>query len=545
LLPEAILIVLACVLLLGSTIAPGRNRWGNLAVLALVLAGGALAYTWTTFPTVDSLEARLVQLERSLNQPADLTEYARIKNEVNASLYSAPVLHTDLGLWIKVIALSCGLLLVWLSWDQVPRRYTAEYHACLLLITAGIGLTATANELITLFLALELISIPTYVLLYLPRADSSAQEAAMKYFLLSVFSAGLMLFGFSYLYGLAGSTNITAIVDWMAEKTNATGKPGNLGLALVALLLVVAGLGFKITAVPFHFYAPDVYQGAPTPAVALLAVVPKVAGFVALARLIGLFTPYGVSLPVLSAQLPLLLWILAAVTMTLGNILALLQDNVKRLLAYSSVAHAGYMLIALAAPRSMGATSLVGGTEAIVFYLIAYGLMTIGAFAVISWLSTPERPVEQIEDLSGVGRTHPLTAVALVIFLFSLIGMPLTAGFIGKLMIFLGALQLSADSAQYWLYATLVIIGAINAAIGGYYYLRIIGVLYLRDAIKPLPTKRPAPVLVTIAICAILTLAGGIYPNPLVQALKKASTSPTAEGVAQADPPAPALAQRD
>lgn len=558
-LPEAILAVAACVLFLGSTFKASRNLWGMVAVLALALAGLALHWSWQNTPTVEATQARLAEMEtrkdtdkkgEGLANPETLKDYAPLKHELNAALYSAPVLHTQLGLWVKLIGLVGGLLLVWLSWDQVPNRYAGEYHACLLLITAGVGLSGTANDLITLFLALELISIPTYVLLYLPRADAQAQEAAMKYFLLSVFSAGLMLFGFSYLYGIAGTTNLTAIVDALSARTRDGSGAAILGMPLVAVLLVIAGFGFKITAVPFHFYAPDVYQGAPTAGAALLAFVPKVAGFIALARVLGLITPlHNLELAFLQRQLPLLLWILAAVTMTLGNILALLQDNVKRMLAYSSVAHAGYMLMGLAvasmlpnsAPNFNAETRLkmaVFGVDAVVFYLISYGAMTVGAFAVLAWLSTAERPVEQIEDLSGVGRSHPVAGLTLTLFLFSLIGIPLTAGFIGKFLIFLGALQvpyipnIEGKLTNPHLFEILAVIGALNAAIGGYYYLRVIGVLYLRDAIKPLPTKQPAPVLMTIAVCAALTLAGGVYPDPVVQSLRAATLG--------AEPPAPA-----
>src|SRR5262249_40245576 len=249
---------------------------------------------------------------------------------------------------------------------EVPDRTAAEFNACVLLITAGLMLTGAANELITLFLALELVSIPTYVLLYLQRTDTAAQEAAMKYFLLSVFSSALLLFGFSYLYGLTGTTNLPATADALG-KTVRLGLPG---VALVALVMVVAGLGFRITAVPFHFYAPDVYQGTTSSAAGLLAFVPKLAGFAALLRVLG-FVPHEIAAGpgpdltllegggppdlVLGAQVPRLLWILAVVTMSLGNVLALLQNNVKRLLAYSSVANAGYLLVGLVVARFLPA----------------------------------------------------------------------------------------------------------------------------------------------------------------------------------------------
>ncbi len=329
-----------------------------------------------------------------------------------------------------------------IGWPEVSDGQAGEFHACVLLALAGTCLTAVANDLVTLYLALELISIPTYVLLYLPKSDRLAQEAAMKYFLLSIFSSALLLFGFSYLYGLTGNTNIPTIVEALREAP----YPGGQALSLVALVLVIAGLGFRIAAVPFHFYAPDVYQGTSIPGAALLAFLPKVAGFIALVRVLGYVTidPNGrvSDLPAVTMTL----WIMAAVTMTLGNVLAFLQDNVKRMLGYSSVAHAGYMLIGLAvAPLLTNSSSaekpeVVGGVEAVVFYLIAYGAMTIGAFAVLSYLSTRERPIETANDLSGAGRSHPGVALLMVLFLLSLVGMPATAGFIGKMLLFLGAL---------------------------------------------------------------------------------------------------------
>jgi NADH-quinone oxidoreductase subunit N len=322
-LPEIVLGVAACVIYLGGTVRAGRNLWGTVSLLSLVGAGVALALTAGAGPTDEG--------------------------GMKAAAFAGPITHDSLALLVKVIALAGGVVLTLFSWDQVGDRQAADYHACLLLIIAGVGLTGAANDLVTMFLALELISIPTYIILYIPRHDTAAQEAALKYFLLSVFSSALLLFGFSYLYGLVGTTNLPALFD-TARRTEPRDLPA---LAQVAVVLVVAGLGFRITAVPFHFYAPDVYQGTPAVLAGLLAFVPKVAGFAALLRLLGFVVPVvpestrslGTDL---SQQVPILLWFLAAVTMTLGNVLALLQDNLKRMLAYSSVAHAGYMLIALA-----------------------------------------------------------------------------------------------------------------------------------------------------------------------------------------------------
>jgi NADH-quinone oxidoreductase subunit N len=418
--------------------------------------------------------------------------------------------------------------LVLLSWDEVPDAFAGEYHGCLLLVTAGTALTAAAGELITLFLALELISMPTYVLLYLPRADRPAQEAAVKYFLLSVFSSALLLFGFSYLYGLTGTTNLAAILLALGVDSSAGGATGLPALALTALVLIVAGLGFRIAAVPFHFYAPDVYEGTATCNAALLAFVPKVAGFVALVRLLGFAGPVagGTGLT-LGMQVPLLFWILAAITMTLGNVLALWQDNLRRILAYSSVAHAGYMLIGLAVvPNLPGGAGAVGGVDAVLFYLVAYGAMTLGAFGVLAMLSTADGRVERVDDLGGLSRSQPGLALLMALFLFSLIGLPLTAGFYGKLLLFLGAFfNPTAESGR--LFRVLAGIGVVNAAIGAYYYLRIIGVMYLRSPIRPLETQRSWPGLVTLWACAGVTLWLGIYPAPMVR-LARTATAPAA-----------------
>jgi NADH-quinone oxidoreductase subunit N len=514
--PEIVLGVFACVLYLGGTWRAGRHLWAVLALVGLAGAGVALGF----FP---------------------VRHYAG-EASARASLYAGPLVFDRLALFLRVLSLAGGAVLVLFSWDEVPDDQAADFHACLLIIVAGLCFTGMANELVTLFLALELVSIPTYILLYLPRMDRVAQEAAMKYFLLSVFSSALTLFGFSYLYGLAGTTNLPGLSEALAGARAGGTLPG---VALAALVMVVAGLGFRITAVPFHFYAPDVYQGTTTSAAALLAFVPKVAGFTALVRVLGFVLPVFVagtglaeSRPFLEQplgdQVPVLLWIIAAVTMSLGNLLALLQDNLKRLLAYSSVAHAGYMLIGLAvAPKLAGSTQApVGGVEAVLFYLVTYAAMTIGAFAVLSILSTPERPAETVDDLAGLSRSHPALALVMVLFLFSLIGIPLTGGFVGKLLLFLDALNVpyapedARQAEQYRLFVTLAVIGVVNAAIGAWYYLRIAAVMYLREPLHPLPRLRRLPVRAAILVCAVITLGVGVYPAPLLSAVQAAVPRP-------------------
>ncbi|MFO0843156.1 MAG: NADH-quinone oxidoreductase subunit N [Gemmataceae bacterium] len=528
LLPEILLSLAACVLFLGATFQVNRHTWGFVALAALACAGVLLWHTSNTIPTLDDLRAASASLTPEQIQAID------------AQLYNAPVVFTRLALFFKGLGLLTGVLLVLLGWDEGGDEHAGEYHACLLLLVAGVGLVGAANDLMTLFLALELISLPTYVLLYLPRADERSQEATMKYFLLSIFSSGLLLFGFSYLYGLAGTTNIPAMLDALATGQDAAAsRLPWLGVSLLAVVLVVAGLGFRITAVPFHFYAPDVYQGTTTPAAALLAFVPKIVGFAALLRVLG-YAP-GLSAfdrPAASAmgeQVPMLLWIMAAVTMSLGNVLALLQDNIRRMIAYSSVAHAGYMLIGLAVVRylSNGPGDAVGGVEALLFYLVAYGAMTVGFFAALHYLDSAERPIETVDDLAGLGKSHPGSALLLTLFLFSLIGMPLTAGFAGKFLLFFDALGLPHQAGdQARLYRILALIAALNAAVGAWYYLRMVGVMYLREAIDPLPRPKAAPVVGTVALCAALTLGLGVYPEALLRLIRRAV--PQRVGVVQA-----------
>ena len=478
--PEMILGAVACLVFLGGTVRPDRHLWGGVALAGFVAALAALQFGPGAGPAANELA-------------------------------TVPVLFDGLANFGRCLAWLAGIVFVLFSWNEVPDRQAAEWHACLLVLIAGIGLVAAANDLIALFLALEMISIPTYVMLYLPRHDEAAQEASLKYFLLSVFSSALVLFGFSYLYGMTGTTNLTQIATVLNIQDSARDIP-LLGAA--ALITIVAGLGFRVTAAPFHFYAPDVYQGAPTVAAALLAWTPKAAGFVALLRVLGFVLPAGLQPrdmigTGLSEQVPILFWFLAVITMTWGNLLALLQDNVKRLLAYSSIAHAGYMLITLAtAPylRDQGAAS--DGVEALLYYLVAYGVMTVGAFAILAYLSTPERPVETADDLAGLSRSHPGLALMMAIFLFSLIGIPLTAGFAGKFLILFGAMAVEHTSL-YWM---LALIGVVNAAIGGWYYLRLVAVMYLRQPLHPLAPRPNLPGMATLIVCTVLTVGLGVPP---------------------------------
>lgn len=399
-----------------------------------------------------------------------------------AALAFGPSSQEALGAFVRGLSLVFGLALILLTWNQADDGRAAELQASLLVILAGLSLVGSATDLVTLFLALELISVPTYLYLLMPRRDAPAQEATIKYFLTSILSSAIMLFGMSYLYGVTGSTNLGTI----AATLGAAQGPAS-PLLLVAAVMLLAGLAFRVTAVPFHFYAPDVFQGCPISGAALLSVVPKVAGLVALIRLLlpaindfdGLTR--GVSLGV---QAQPMIWWLAVLSMFLGNAMALLQTNLRKLFAYSSVAQGGYLLVGLYVGR--GTPSSPNGIEALLFYLVVYGVMTLGAFAVLTCLMrtalpsdsslTVRPPFQQIGDLAGLGQTRPLLALMLGLCLLSLTGLPPTAGFLAKFNLLLAAWSMNTYDARW-----LAVCVGINAMLGAGYYLRIVATMYLNE----------------------------------------------------------------
>jgi NADH-quinone oxidoreductase subunit N len=498
--PELVLVAAACVLFLLAAFRGGRHVAGGVAALAFLIA---LPLWFFDEPTARSFAGGLFR-------------------------------HDQLAWFTKGLGILGGLALVCMSWNQIGERLAAEYHACLLVVMAGTGLVGAASDLVSLFLALEMVSIPTYVLLYLPRFNRQAQEASTKYFLLSVFSSALLLYGFSFLYGTFGTTNLDSLRTAF-QQADAAALPATLSVALV---MILAGLGFRIAAAPFHFYAPDVYQGTATIGAALLAYVPKVVGFVALIQmLITMLWERGLDLRIgaLGLQAGGLIWILAIASMCVGNLLGLLQNNLRRLLAYSSIAHAGYMLAGLGAGAPAGATPT--GMESVLFYLAVYGAMTIGAFTIITYLSRPERPIETIDDLAGLGRSHPLPALLMTVFLFSLTGLPPTAGFWAKLHIFF-----AAWGTHTQLYRILAIAMALNAALGAWYYLKIVSAMYLRQSVKELdqPTDRAG--FTGIVLCGVLTLLLFFFPGMLWKSVHKVVSK---EPVAQAQAPSSVLARRE
>jgi NADH-quinone oxidoreductase subunit N len=536
--PEIVLIAAATVIYLAGAFAGPGFRPLGFALAGLVGAAIALLATRDLAPEV-------------LDYPSQ-------------ALLSGPLVIDLFGHTARWAILLAGAILALLADPPVEERQAAEYTGSLLLMVAGLMLTASANDLVLLFLGLELVSIPTYIVLYLGKRGPAAQEATAKYFFLSVLSSAVLLYGFSFLYGLGGSTRLDVIASAVPEHHAAGGSPGSL--AGIALILILAGLAFRLAAVPFHFYAPDVFQGTSNANAGLLSTLPKVAGLVVLIRLLVSAMPgiEGVAWKLVLA--------VSVLTMTLGNVVALWQSNLRRLLAYSSIAHAGYMLIGVSVGLAQLAVSPVAeplrssgvnGLGTALFYLAVYALATLGTFAALAWLGSRRQPIDDVDALAGLARTHPLAAAAIAVFMFSLAGVPPLAGFWGKFALFTGAIDLGAPVAgvqsevQPWFLA-LAILGVANAAIAAAYYLRVVATMYFRSpesAAAPIATQaieptahEPAPAMAA-AICLVLVIAVGVLPWPAIDVSDAAgsavsqSTSVEPTGGAQADAAQPRRVQ--
>ncbi|NNM85500.1 MAG: NADH-quinone oxidoreductase subunit N [Phycisphaerales bacterium] len=420
---------------------------------------------------------------------------------------------SPLAKYMTLLTCASGILLVLNAWGmpfgndpaQCDSHFRGETFAMMLVSLAGLSMMAKVDNLIWLFLALELVSIPTYVLVAAGRGQIASQEAGVKYFFLGALSVAIFLFGFSYLYGFAGSTNFVAIHRAFLVAQGTSGLPF---VAVIGLLMVILGVSYKIAAVPLHYYAPDVYQGAATPVTSFLSFVPKAAGFVAIIVVLNL-TGWNLSRGAANA-VPALLAVMAVLTMTIGNVFALLQRNIKRMLAYSSVAHSGYILAALVAGPDLIHTHVItgDGITAAVFYLAAYGIMTIGVFAVLTYLQGKTDAAEDLDDIAGIASEHRLAAACMAICLFSLIGMPGTVGFLGKLFI------VQADFVSG--HEVLAVIVVINAAIAAAYYLRIVAAMYIRESWTPFVVRKSPALQFAGAICAALVIFFGIAPTLLI-----------------------------
>jgi len=415
------------------------------------------------------------------------------------------LIHADaFSIFVHLVVLVAAALCILGSLDYLDREgiQRGEYYALVLFAVAGMGILAGANELVTAFVGLEMSSIASYVLVGFRRRALASNEAALKYFLLGSFATAFFLYGIAMVYGVTGTTRIDAI---QAALPDSALPPG---LAILGLGLIFVGLGFKVVIAPFQVYGPDVYEGAPSPVTALIASAPKAATFALMVRI------FSVSFGASSNVWFWIIWTSAILTMFVGNLAAIVQTNVKRMLAYSSIAHAGYILVAFAA-------STEAGVAAILFYLAAYVLMKVGAFLVVTHLGQRDEKLLAIQDYAGLGTKQPVLAACFSLFLFSLLGLPATGGFLGKFFAFQAALDV-----RYHPLILLVLIAAINSVIGAYYYLRVIVTMYFQDPSREYTPAAVAPALViALAIAAIGTLYLGILPARVIDFARAAADS--------------------
>ncbi len=457
--PEVFLTLMAIIVLILAFVAPNRRGWMEGLSVTSVVGTGAL-------------------LVPQIGQPI--------------SAFSGMYLVDNFALFFKVVFLISTLFVILMSMNylRLERIPMGEFYAILLFSTLGMMFIASGGNLLSLYIGLETMSVSIYVLCGFLKQDRKSNEAALKYLLMGSFSSGVILYGIALLYGLTGTLDIkqTAVALATMDLTNPA--------LLLAMVMLTAGFGFKIAAVPFHMYVPDVYEGAPTAVTAFLAVGSEAAGVAALLRVfLG-------AIPQIQVNWMVLFWILSVLTMTIGNVLAMAQKNMKRMLAYSSIAHIGYVLIGFVAGTEQG-------ISAVLLYVLVYAFMTAGAFAMVIFLRTETVKGDLIEDFAGLAQANPMAAAAMVIFLLSLTGIPPTAGFVGKFYLF-GA----AISAGYiWL----AVIAAINTAISLFYYMRVAMVMYMSDAPGPVSVSPSRSLYAAVTFAVLGTLIIGVYPGPFLE----------------------------
>ena len=452
-LPELVLSVCGLMIMLADPVLPPT---GNKKILGYVAFAGVLA----------GLMAIVIQAQNFGEAFFDM---------VRVDTFSV---------FFHVVILLITLVVILSSFDylDVQRIKAGEYYALILFAAVGMMLMTSAIELVLIFIALEISSISTYVLAGFRRRAAESAESSLKYFLLGSFATAFFLYGVAMVFGATGTTNVYRIAEVLTTQHSV--------VVYLAVALMFVGLGFKIASAPFHVWTPDVYEGAPAPVVGFMSTGPKAAAFAVLLRVLFATGAPGWFW---------LVWISAALSMTIGNIGALVQNNVKRLLAYSSIAHAGYLLVAFAAAKTTG-------ISAAIFYSASYAAMNVGAFAIVAHLSGRGERYVTLEDYAGLGRRSPLIAAMLTIFLISLIGIPITGGFFAKFYVFSAALESNLVG--------LTIIGVINSAVATYYYLRVIVYMYMRDERIEAPVARiPAGLGAAIAISLIATIYLGVLPN--------------------------------
>lgn len=469
----------ACLLLLADLFIPaGRKGWTAwLSLVGLVGASGLLAAQAATF----------------------MPGYPQ-------TAFMGMVVVDGFALFFQGIFLLAAIIGILIATNYLPRHgiERGDYYTLLLFTTIGMMVMAMAADLIIVFVALEMLSIPLYILSGFARPRPDSEEAALKYFLLGAFSSGFLVYGIALAYGGTGTTAISGIGAAF------TGDVVNLPLAVAGLGLILVGLGFKVAAVPFHMWTPDVYQGAPTPVTAFMSIGAKAGGFAALLRVLV------VAFPSIANEWGALVAIMSGLTMLLGNIVAISQSNIKRMLAYSSIAHSGYILVAVAAAqRPENAPYAV---SAALFYLLAYAMTNLGAFAMVIAVERDDGSGVEIDDFAGLGKTHLWLALAMTLFMLSLVGMPISAGLIGKVFVFQAAIQVSEGNP---LLLTVVIIGVLTSVVSAFYYLKVVVVMFFREGEGSMPGIAPA-LRAALTVTAFGTLVLGIIPGPVFQMTQQA-----------------------
>lgn len=462
-LPEVFLAVVALVVLILSFVAPRRRAWmETLSVVGVV--GAAILLVYAVFQSGGS----------------------------PVSVFSGMYLVDKFAIFFKVVFLVATLLVILMSVDYLPLVGVpiGEFYAILLFSTLGMMFIASGGNLLSLYIGLETMSISIYILCGFIKRDKKSNEAALKYLLMGAFSSGVILYGIALLYGLSGALGLKEIAASIA-----TMNLSNPAL-LLAMVMLTAGFGFKIAAVPFHMYVPDVYEGAPTAVTAFLAVASEAAGVAALLRVfLG-------AMPHIQVNWTILFWILSALTMTIGNVVAMSQQNIKRMLAYSGIAHIGYVLIGFVAGTELGVSAML-------FYVLVYAFMTAGAFAMVILLRTETVKGDLIADFAGLSKVNPMAAAAMLVFLLSLTGIPPTAGFVGKFYLFSAAISAG--------YVWLALIAVINTAISLFYYMRVAMVMYMQEAPAAMALSSSRPLYLSLAFAVLGTLIIGIYPGPFLE----------------------------
>ena len=484
-LPELIVAFAGIVVMLYDSFFPKqRTVSGVISLLGLVASGVVLATMWNgTAP---------------------------------ASGWNGMIAHDNLRLgfsfvFLFVSAMTILISTVWVEREDVP---VGEYHCLLLFATFGMMMMSAGNDLVVIFLGLETLSIATYVMAGLRKSDLKSNESAMKYFILGSFASAFLLYGMALIYGATGQTNLTQIALKIAD-------PNFPGLLLVGGAMMIIGFGFKIAMAPFHVWTPDVYEGAPTPITGFMAAGPKAAAFASFLRVFVLGLPFVAGAQAagyLHSSWITALSVLAMMTIIVGNVSAIMQNNVKRMLAYSSIAHAGYALVGfIGAGMAKTVQARDEAIAAVAFYLLTYAVTNLGAFAIVTLLAQKNDRRTEFEDYNGIGFKSPVLAFSLTLFMLSLFGLPLTAGFMGKILVFRPALE-----AGNPLVTTLVVVAVIGSAISAYYYLRLIVVMFFRERTSQWIEPKMSPALTAALVISIVGVFYlGIFSDGLISRFAK------------------------